>query len=52
MNRLKEPVTPTASASMGWLTILIMVVATSLFIVAHGCHGPDEDHEPGVHHRP
>lgn len=23
-----------------------MVLLTSLVIVAHGCHGPDEDHEP------
>ncbi|HVK18614.1 MAG TPA: hypothetical protein VM533_16900 [Fimbriiglobus sp.] len=25
-----------------------LVAATAFFLFAHGCHGPDDDHEPAV----
>jgi hypothetical protein len=25
-----------------------LIAVTTFFLFAHGCHGPDEDHEPSV----
>jgi hypothetical protein len=32
----------------GWLVRPALVILVAFLLVAHGCHGPDEDHEPAV----
>jgi hypothetical protein len=31
-----------------WQFLPALVLFITLIVVAHGCHGPDEDHEPTV----
>jgi hypothetical protein len=30
---------------LGWAGVIALVVAATFALFAHGCHGPDEDHE-------
>jgi hypothetical protein len=47
MTGLAEKTTATRSSrqcgGFGWLLVL-----TAIVIIAHGCHGDDIDHEPGI----
>ena len=47
MNRTTTPMVATPSAFAGLRWLFAAWVATAL-LFAHGCHGPDEDHELSV----
>ena len=32
----------------GWVLRPALAILVAFLLVAHGCHGPDEDHEPAV----